>query len=351
MSSENHVPPKRILVDKIESGQEDLILSLKKENAYPHHVSRIRIIETHISWIILTGQVAYKIKKAVKFGDVLDFSTLELRRRFCLREVTLNRRLCSKMYQGVTKIVKNDSGYKVVNSDEVGRPLEYAVKMLEFPQKYRLDNLLKSNKINSRVVDLLIDKLVKFHKAANTNSAISRYGRPQKMKEKIKENFRSLSKLSKTDPVFEKKLNMFIKNNPKLFYERIRLSRIRDIHGDLYLKNIFYVKKKFYIYDRIEFNDFLRYADIVEDVAHLAMDFHFNGRVDIQSYLIRNYINKSNDTTIINIIYFMMCYKACVRAKVSFFRAAQLTNRKMKSAYANEGKEHLKLARSYMKHF
>lgn len=351
MHCEKYKLIKLTLVDKFESRQEDLVLSLKKETAYPHPVSRIKIMETHISWILLTGRFAYKIKKTVKFGDVLDFSTLELRRRFCLKEVTLNRRLCGKMYQDVVKIVKTDSGYKVVNLDEAGRPLEFAVRMLEIPQKFRMDNLLRLNKINSSIVDILVDRLVKFHKVTYTNSTISKYGRPQIMKEKIRENFRIFSRLSKIDPVFEKKLNLFVKNNSQLFYERRRLSRIRDIHGDLYLKNIFFMKRKFYLYDRIEFNDFLRYGDIVEDVAHLAMDFHYHRREDIQSYFITNYINKSNDTTLIKIIHFMMCYKACVRAKVSFFRAAQLANGNEKSEYVKEAKEHLRLARKYMKHF
>jgi len=171
------------------------------------------------------------------------------------------------------------------------------------------------------------------------------------MKAKIKENFRTLSKFTKVDTMFEDKLNLFVKNNYVLFDERIGRSRIRDIHGDLYLKNIFFMEGKFYMYDRIEFNDSLRYADIAEDVAHLAMDIHYHQREDLQSYFISSYINKSNDTTLINIIYFIMCYKACVRAKVSLFRAVQLDNRNQKSKYTKEAKEHFRLARKYMKLF
>jgi aminoglycoside phosphotransferase family enzyme len=144
---------------------------------------------------------------------------------------------------------------------------------------------------------------------------------------------------------------LFVKNKYKLFDERRKQSRIRDIHGDLYLKNIFFMKGKFYLYDRIEFNDSLRYGDIAEDVAHLAMDIHYHKREDMQLYFISHYINESNDTSLINIIYFIMCYKACVRAKVSLFRAGQLVNRNQKSKYTKEAKEHFKLARKYMKMF
>ncbi len=331
--------------------QEDFLISLKKENAYSHPVSRIKIMETHISWILLTGRITYKIKKAVKFGNVLDFSNLELRKKFCQKEVMLNRRLCGQMYQGVVKIVKIDNNYKLVNLGEAGKPLEFAVKMMEIPQKFRMDNLLGVNKINNRILDLLIDKLVKFHNLAYTNSTISNYGRPQIMKAKIRENFRTLSKFTKIDTIFEDKLNWFIKNNYELFEQRMRQSRIRDIHGDLYLKNIFFMKGRFYMYDRIEFNDSLRYADIAEDVAHLTMDIHYHRREDLQMYLISHYIRKSNDTTLINVIHFIMCYKVCVRAKVSLFRAAQLTNKNQKSKCINQARRHFNLVRQYLELF
>ena len=80
-----------------------------------------------------------------------------------------------------------------------------------------------------------------------------------------------------------------------MFYERMRESKIRDIHGDLYLKNIFVIDNKFYLYDRIEFNNSLRYADLVEDVAHLAMDLDFHERSDLSNHFILSYIKKSND--------------------------------------------------------
>ena len=72
-------------------------LLTKNRDSYLHKVSRISLEETHISWIILTGQFAYKVKKRVKFGNVLDFSTLPLRKKFCQKEVELNKVLCGDM--------------------------------------------------------------------------------------------------------------------------------------------------------------------------------------------------------------------------------------------------------------
>jgi hypothetical protein len=329
----------------------DSIASLKRDTAFPHVISYVKIIETHISWIILTGAIAYKVKKPVRFGNVLDFSNKELRKKFCQKELKLNKNLCSRMYLCVVKIVRRNSDYKFVSLDEKGTALEYAVKMKEFPQKSRLDNLLKLNRLNYHILDLLIDNLVKFHNTAQINETISDYGKLQIMRSKIRENFLTISKIGKVDGIFEKKLNLFVKNNHDLFYLRRKDHRIRDIHGDLYLKNIFYVKGKFYMYDRIEFNDSLRYADIAEDVAHLAMDIHYHQREDLQSYFISNYINKSKDTNLIHIIYFMMCFKACVRAKVSLFSSMQCTDKNQKMEHIKEAKDHFRLAKKYLTRF
>ena len=130
----------------------------------------------------------------------------------------------------------------------------------------------------------------------------------------------------------------------------MRESKIRDIHGDVYLKNIFVIDNKFYLYDRIEFNDSLRYADIVEDVAHLSMDLDFHERSDLSTHFISSYIKKSNDKNMTRLVYFMMCYKACVRAKVSLFRA-QVKDKDEKIIHTNEAKKLLKLASSYIKLF
>ena len=301
--------------------QIDIALHLKEKGAFPHRVSNVRVLETHISWVLLTGKYVYKVKKAVKFGRILDFSTLSLRKYFCQKEVMLNRPLCGKMYQGVVKIVKIDHKYKIVNLNAYGKPLEFAIKMLEIPQRFRMDNLLRLRRINNRVLDLLVENLVAFHRCAYTGDTIAKFGRPYIMKSKIRENFATLSMFTKTDSIFEKRLNQFVRNNNELFARRIEASRIRDIHGDLYMRNIFFFKARFYMYDRIEFNDSLRYADVAEDVSHLAMDLDYHRRQDLRRYFINRYIRKSNDTTLINIIYFMMCYKACIRAKVSIFRA------------------------------
>lgn len=336
----------------------------KSRDAYKHQISRIAVEETHISWVILTGQFAYKIKKALKFGQILDFSTLSLRKKFCQREVEINKVLCGDMYIDVVKIVRQENkkqddkaGIKVVELNSKGKALDYAVKMLQVPQKFRMDNLLQEGKVTSDTIDKLISILVEFHRSTPTNRRIKNFGRPESMMKKVGENFATLSKLANINFKFERSLKSFINRRTNLFLERIRDDKVRDIHGDLYLNNVFIVPPdKFYLYDRIEFNDSLRYADVAEDVAHLAMDLDVNGRSDLSKRLISGYKFVSRDTNIEDIVHFLMCYKACVRAKVSLFRAKRLDDSKNNLEQASkrieqaeeEARRHLQLAESYL---
>jgi aminoglycoside phosphotransferase family enzyme len=345
------------------SNQIELISLLSKNRgAYRHEVSKITVEETHISWVILTGQFAYKIKKELKFGQILDFSTLSLRKKFCQKEVDINKVLCGDMYMAVAKIVKQkkrgqdeEGGLRIVDLKSKGKALEYAVKMVEIPQKFRMDKLLQEGRVTSDTISRLTSILVRFHRLTPTNRKIKDFGRSEFMKRKVEENFATLSKFASINQKFEKSLGLFIHNKRSLFLQRIRDDKVRDIHGDLYLKNIFIMPdNRFYLYDRIEFNDSLRYADVAEDVAHLAMDLDFYRRTDLRKLLISEYILQGKDNSLEDIVYFLMCYKACLRVKVSLFRAKGLektTNsdedRKEIDLAEEEAKRHLQLAESY----
>lgn len=334
----------------MEDKQSEILDFLMDKKSYPHKVSKIAIKETHISWVFLTGTYAYKIKKPVKFGKILDFSTLQLRKKYCLREFTLNRTLCYGMYLGVVKIVKRD-GLHLVNLNSGGRALEYAVKMVEFPQKYQMNNLLLDNRISAKEMDKLTDVLVRFHKSTSTNYKISSYGRPCMMMKIVNENFDTLASLGHARSSLRKKLVGYIVENEKLFLKRIREGKVRDIHGDLNLQNIFLVRDKFYFYDRIEFNDILRYGDVAHDVAHLAMDLDFYKRRDLSRKFISEYISKSDDHDLNKLVYFLMCFKSSMRAKVAAFNEKFETNERKKAVHLKEFKERIKLAESYISLF
>jgi hypothetical protein len=241
------------------------------------------------------------------------------------------------MYKDVVKIIQVDSNkdvdvkhgsrdnndtfnIRVVDQKHKGKALEYAVKMVEIPQKFRMDNLISSNKVNLKSIEGLAETLAKFHSTTSTSTKIKNYGQPKFIKNKIKENFRTLSKLEKINPKFESTLINFMNDNKDLFYSRIGEGKIRDIHGDLYLKNIFIIKNRFYMYDRLEFNDSLRYADVAEDVAHISMDLDYQKRSRLKRYFVSSYIEEGKDFQLNFLIYFLMCYKACVNNKPIIFQ-------------------------------
>ena len=324
----------------------------KDKSAYPHNVSKINCEETHISWILLTGKYAYKIKKELKFGNVLNFSNLKLRKKFCQREMTLNKVLCSEMYHGVVKIVKENGVLRFRDLGQKGKPLDYAVKMQEIPQKYRMDDLVRQNKVTKKTIDKLVTILVRFHKKTPTSPKIKRFGRPYFLLKKINENFRTLETLTKVNPKFEQNLASFVNDNRGLFLRRIKENKVRNIHGDLYLKNIFVINNsKFFLYDRIEFNEQLRSADVAEDVAHFAMDLDFNGKVNLRKYFVEKYLKKSQDAELESLVYFWMCYKACMRGKVCFFQANNEQSRVKKLKLKKDAKKFFKLAESYLEFF
>ncbi|MGB8086427.1 MAG: hypothetical protein WCF07_09085 [Nitrososphaeraceae archaeon] len=327
---------------------------LLSKRAYPHRVSTIQIKGTHISWIFLAGPYAYKIKKQVKFGSVLDFSTLSLRRKYCYKEVELNRKLCKDMYYGVVRIVtvpdKNDNRVVIADSHtRSGQVIEYAVKMKHIASEYRMDKLLTAHRIKLENIAKIASILNNFHSRTSTSKEIQRYGKPKYLKYKINDSFQTLARLKHPIPRARDTLIKFIYNNENFFLTRIRDKKIRDIHGDLYLKNIFIVKnRRYYLYDRVEFNDSLRYADVAEDVAHLSMDLEHHKHKDLQLYFVRTYISRSQDHALERILNFLISYKAFMRAEVSLFQASFESTKSRKHRLQKDADSHFALGQKYL---
>jgi aminoglycoside phosphotransferase family enzyme len=139
-----------------------MIEALLSAAAYSHPVSRIELLETHISWVVLTGEYAYKIKKPVDLG-FLDFQTLERRRHYCEEELRLNRSWAPRLYLDVVPIVYSEGHYRVGGA---GVPVEYAVRMRQFDQAMRLDHLIEGGSLTAEDVLELADEVARRHAAA-----------------------------------------------------------------------------------------------------------------------------------------------------------------------------------------
>ena len=328
--------------------QKQVVEALMKPDAYSEDPGQIELIQTHISFVFLTKNFAYKVKKAVDFGFV-DFTTLEKRRFFCEKELQLNKRLCEDLYLEVVSINKSD----VIKIKGDGETVEYAVKMRKIPQERMLTKLFERNEVNRELVDRIAKIIAEFHSKAETNAQISEFGSLAMIGTNWKENFDQTEEfigktLTKEDfEIVRKKINEFTTQTASVFEKRIAEGRIRDCHGDIHSGNIF-VADRIYIFDAIEFNDRFRYSDVASDVAFLVMDLDFKERADLSEFLTDKYIEYSGDQGVRGLMVFYKCYRAYVRGKVISFKLNDPNiDTKEKQATVREAKEYFKGARAY----
>ena len=330
--------------------QKEIVATLLTPDAYPRDAGKVELIQTHISFVFLTKNYVYKVKKAVNFG-FLDFSTLDKRRTYCEKELELNRRLCPEIYLEVVPITKSD----IIKINGNGETIEYALKMKRLPQKKIMTLLLKAKKINKKTIDEIARIVAAFHSKAQTSTEISEFGSLKIIKINWEENFAQTKKyinqtISQLEFQFiQSKINNFMEKNKSLFESRIADNRIRDCHGDLHSGNIF-ITNKICIFDTIEFNDRFRYSDVTADVAFLAMDLDFQHRSDLATYFVERYIEYSEDQQLTKLLVFYKCYRAYVRGKVISFRLDDPNMKNEENAYAtNEAQAYFKLALEYAK--
>jgi hypothetical protein len=330
--------------------QNQVIDALMKPEAYDEESGRIEMMQTHISFVFLTKNYVYKVKKAVNLG-FLDFTTLEKRRFFCEKELELNKRLCGDMYIEVVPINKSN----VVKVKGKGETIEYAVKMKKIPQERMMSHLLEEKKVDNTLIDSIAKIIVKFHSEAETNKRISEFGSFDTIETNWKENFEQTQNfIGKTISMKDFKLvresiTDFMRRTAPSFKIRAEIGRVRDCHGDIHSGNIF-VADRIYIFDAIEFNERFRYSDVASDIAFLAMDLDFKGRTDLSDFFVERYIEYSGDRELTKILPFYKCYRAYVRGKVVSFKLEDPSvNCQEKKRAIREAMAYFQLASAYAK--
>lgn len=304
------------------------------------------IIETHISWVLLAGDFAYKIKKAVDFG-FLDFSTLEKRRYYCAEELRLNRRLSPQLYLDVVAITGSADAPILGGA---GETIEYAVKMRRFPQAAQLDVMLASGALLPAHIDEIARKLATFHQNTAIAGADSPYGIPEAVHQPARQNFAQIrSKLiAPADLEKLRQLEAWSENEfrrlESVFSERKQQGFIRECHGDLHLANLVLFEGEIAPFDCIEFNANLRWIDVVSEIAFLAMDLHDKKRPDLAWRLLNAYLEQTGDYHGLALLRYYLAYRALVRAKVACLRSATA----IAEGAALEGcRDYLNLAESF----
>ncbi len=283
--------------------------------------SGLELRETHISWVFLSEDRVWKIKRPVALG-FLDFSTLDRRRAACEAEIELNRRLAPDVYLGLSPIRRSDDGRHRIDGDR-GEIVDWAVSMRRLPDRSRADQLLEAGNLDEDRIDQLAQRLADFHSRSPTSEAITAYGAPDAIAGNVEENFEqtreSIQHYLEKDEVAElvEDQRSFLSDHREAFEDRMRAGRIRDGHGDLRLEHCYFLDDGLAIIDCIEFNDRFRYGDVAIDLAFLAMDLDWHGRVDLGERLLARYALLSNDYDFYPLIDFYAGYRAYVRAKIA----------------------------------
>jgi len=298
-----------------------IVRALLEPRAYPHKPQNVELVQTQMSFIFLTGEYVYKIKKPVNLG-YLDYTTLKKRHYFCRQELELNRRLCPGAYLAVVPIVE-EKGEACIEGR--GESIEYAVKMKQLPHDRMMDVLLPQGQVTVEMVAMVAEKLVNFHQKAETNQEIAAFGRLDVIRQNTDENFAQTEKYVGTSITGEQYqhiknyTNNFVASKTSLFNKRVREGRIRDCHGDLHAAHVCFTEN-ICIYDCIEFNDRFRYSDVVSEIAFLAMDLDRYQQSELSQNLVNTYVKLGHDEGLLKLLNFYKCYRAYVRGKVESFK-------------------------------
>ena len=340
-----------------------VIQALLSASSYPHSTGRIQLVQTHISYVFLTRDYVYKIKKPVDFG-FLDYSTLGKRRYFCQRELKLNRRLCSDTYLSVVAIRKTRDGYRVDAAGRggarpKGRIVEYAVLMRRLPEERMMHRLLERNAVTKPMLRAVAEKLIPFHQSgAATSARIAEYG-DWAIRYNVRENTEQWTPYigrtitAEQDRILRNYAAAFYARRADVMQRRVSERRIRECHSDLRSDAVCFVDPKagpagICIFDCVEFNRRITHVDIARDVTFLMMDLEYRGRPDLAAALVDHYIERAGDTDLPDVMPYYAHYNACVRGKVeSFLLDAPTVPESQKQAAARRARRYFALACRY----
>jgi aminoglycoside phosphotransferase family enzyme/predicted kinase len=290
----------------------DLIEGLLSPSAYPHEVGKVELVETHISWVFLTGKFAYKVKKPVNFG-FLDFATLAKRRHFCEEEVRLNRTWAPDLYIEVVPIILVGGKPHIAGA---GEPVEYTVRMRQFAYDMRLDRQLVLGELGAEDMYELATEIARQHLDARPVEDCERLLRVTQ--QQARDNYTALR--GKVPGAFlaaqRRWMESKLEDYGPIMEERCEKGFFRECHGDLKLANIVRLAEGIRAFDCIEFNRDLREIDVVADYAFLTMDLKVRGAAHLASIFLNRYLEITGDYRGACLLPVYEVYRSLVRAKI-----------------------------------
>jgi aminoglycoside phosphotransferase family enzyme/predicted kinase len=291
------------------------IEKLRDPAIYPEQVDSVEILQTHLSVVVLSGDRAYKFKKAIHL-PFADFTSLEQRRHFCEEELRLNGRLCPEIYESVVMLRSDEDGGLRIG--ETGEIVDFAVKMRRLPQERMMDVLLERNAVTREQIESIALQMAAFHREAPRGPEVDAWGNPEKLRGFALANF------TETRGFFPDRLHAALATRTERDFERllpelkarVAAGHVVDGHGDLHARNICLIDPPA-IYDCIEFNPGFRCGDVATEHAFLVMDLRFRGHPELAFAYLETVIRESGDEGMKDVLPTLVRYRAMVRAKVS----------------------------------
>jgi hypothetical protein len=291
-----------------------------------------RHIETHISHVLLLGGQAYKIKKKLA-TSFLDQSTLALRRRACVDELRLNRRLAPDLYLDVVEIT---GSVREPRLGGAGPVLDVAVKMRVFDQANLWDRLAARGALEPADIDDLAARIARFHAHCEVAPAGGRFGTPAAARAALRDSLHDLHALAARcgwpaagsaeqaalDALGTWEPVAFERSAPAMA-ARLAAGRVRECHGDLHLGNVAREGRQALVFDGVEFNEAFRWLDVMDEAAFMTMDLHAHGLPALGHRFLDAYLAQGGDYDGLRVLGYYLVHRALVRAKVAQVRAAQ----------------------------
>ena len=307
-----------------EGGQVEAIRLLSDQAT--HNGAPVERIDTHASVVFLAGNRAFKLKRAVKF-DYLDFSTLDLRKRFCEAELRINGRIAPALYRRVIPVVRTATGALALGGD--GVPVEWIVEMVRFDQEALFDRMAAAGRLESNHMDLLAEEIASFHESClvrcefGGEAAIARVieGNAAGFREFGRDTFSAAACDSLTLAS-----RAALRNYGTLLESRRKAGYVRECHGDLHLGNIVLWGGRPTLFDAIEFNDDIACIDVMFDLAFLLMDLWHRALPQHANTVLNSYLRETRDFEGLTPLPLFLACRAAIRAKTSATAAAVQTD-------------------------
>ncbi|HEY1873244.1 MAG TPA: AAA family ATPase [Steroidobacteraceae bacterium] len=296
----------------------DHLQALLYPRAYPHPVRAVDLVETHISWVLLTGKFAYKIKRPVHYAFI-DLRRASQRRRLCHEEVRLNRRFAPELYHGVRAIRQRRGEARFGGS---GRIIEHAVSMRQFPRGHELEALLGARRIEPFELEAFGGDLARVHERLPVARARQKWGRPATQAAAIKHNaaecVRAAEALGDSADLraLTASLEAWTDAALPLLEQRFAAGRVRECHGDLHAGNIVRCGARLLPFDCLEFDPSLRWIDVADEVSFLLADLDARQRPLHAQAFLGGYLTASGDYQACLLAPVFRAHRALVRAKI-----------------------------------